>query len=46
MYTDKAAPTEIPTPIDGGAISITSEIRATPGWAVRPESVTVCTMVY
>lgn len=36
---DKAAPTEIPVPIPGGAIDIVSEWRITPGWAVRPEAV-------
>ena len=41
MYMDKAAPTEIPTPIAGGAIDIVFELRATCGWAPRPESTTI-----
>lgn len=41
MYSDVAAPYEIPTPMPGGAIDILSEMRATSGWAPRPEAVTV-----
>lgn len=41
MYSDVAAPIEIPTPLPGGAIDILSEMRATAGWAIRPEAVTV-----
>ena len=46
MYLDRAAPTEIPTPIPGGAIDVVSEMRATPGWAVRPETVTLISAQY
>jgi hypothetical protein len=46
MYTDMAAPREIPTPIPGGAIDIVSEIRASPGVGVRPEGVTIVFMTY
>lgn len=46
MYTDKIAPTEISTPIPGGAIDIVSEMRATPGWGVRPESIRLISMNY
>jgi len=46
MYSDMAAPMEIPTPLAGGAIDVLSELRATPGWAIRPESVTICSMQY
>lgn len=46
MYTDMAAPMEIPTPLPGGAIDILSEIRATPGWAPRPESLTLISITY
>lgn len=35
---DMAAPREIPTPLPGGAIDVLSELRATSGWAVRPEA--------
>lgn len=43
---DMAAPREIPTPIPGGAIDILSEWRITSGWGVRPEAVTVISMLY
>lgn len=41
MYTDVAAPIEIPTPLAGGAIDVVSEMRASPGWVVRPEAVCI-----
>jgi hypothetical protein len=37
MYTDMAAPMEIPCPLPGGAIDILTELRASPGWVVRPD---------
>ncbi|MGH8321590.1 MAG: DUF2184 domain-containing protein [Gammaproteobacteria bacterium] len=46
QYTDMAAPVEIPTPLAGGAIDILSELRATPGWAIRPEALTIISMLY
>jgi len=46
QYADVAAPVEIPTPLPGGAIDVLSEMRATPGWAVRPEAVTIVSMTY
>lgn len=46
MYIDRAAPTEIPTPIPGGAIDVVSEMRATPGWGVRPETITLISAQY
>lgn len=46
MLCDKAAPTEIPVPLAGGAIDILSEMRATSGWGVRPEAVTIASMQY
>jgi hypothetical protein len=46
MYTDMAAPREIPTPLPGGAIDVVSELRASPGWGVRPEAIRVVTMTY
>lgn len=46
MLCDMAAPREIPTPIPGGAIDILSELRITPGWAVRPEAVCIASMPY
>lgn len=41
MYSDQAAPREIPTPLPGGAIDVLSEWRITSGWAIRPEAITV-----
>lgn len=46
MYTDYAAPVEIPTPLAGGAIDVLSELRATPGWGVRPEAIAIVSMQY
>jgi hypothetical protein len=46
MYTDMAAPREIPTPLAGGAIDVLSEWRITSGWGVRPEAITVMSMQY
>lgn len=46
MYMDMAAPKEIPTPLPGGAIDILSELRASPGWAPRPEGITIVHMTY
>lgn len=46
MYTDMAAPREIPTPLAGGAIDLLTEWRLTSGWAVRPEAVTICSMLF
>jgi hypothetical protein len=41
MYADVPAPVEIPTPIPNGGIHVLSEMRATAGWVVRPETITV-----
>ncbi|HEY6922805.1 MAG TPA: hypothetical protein VI653_04995 [Steroidobacteraceae bacterium] len=46
MYADVAAPIEIPTPLAGGAIDVLSEMRASPGWGVRPEAITIMSMTY
>jgi hypothetical protein len=46
QLTDMNAPREIPTPIPGGAIDIVSEMRATSGWAVRPEALTIISAQY
>jgi len=46
MYTDVSAPVEIPTPLPGGAIDVLSEMRASPGWNVRPEGLTQILMTY
>jgi hypothetical protein len=44
MYMDMAAPREIPTPIAGGAIDVVSELRASTGWGIRPEAITIVSM--
>lgn len=41
MYSDVAAPIEIPTPLPEGAIHVLSEMRATTGWTIRPEAVSI-----
>ncbi|MES2048861.1 MAG: DUF2184 domain-containing protein [Pseudomonadota bacterium] len=46
MFADMAAPREIRTPLPGGAIDIVSEMRATPGWAIRPEALTLLSIQY
>lgn len=46
MYCDKAAPTEITSPLPGGATDVLSEWRITSGWAIRPEAVTLISMPY
>lgn len=46
MYTDVAAPIEIPTPLPGGAIDVLFEMRASPGWGVRPEAVRLVSGTY
>jgi hypothetical protein len=46
LYTDMPAPREIPVPIAGGAIDVTSEIRTSSGWAIRPEAVDVISAQY
>lgn len=46
MYLDMAAPREIPVPIAGGAIDVLSEWRTSPGWAVRPEALTILSAAY
>ena len=46
MLNDMAAPREIPTPLAGGTIDVLSELRSTSGWGVRPEALTIVSMVY
>lgn len=46
MYCDRAAPTEIPSPVVGGATDVISEWRITSGWGVRGEAVTIMSMGY
>jgi hypothetical protein len=44
MYSDMVAPMEIPTPLPGGAIDVLTEMRASPGWVVRPEVLQLISM--
>jgi len=46
QLTDLAAPKEITSPLPDGALSTISEMRATPGWAVRSQGITIISMVY
>lgn len=46
MLNDKVAPTEIPTPLAGGAIDVVQEMRTTSGWPLRPECITIISMKY
>lgn len=46
MYADMAAPREIISPLAGGATDVLTEWRISPGWAVRPEAVTLISMVF
>lgn len=46
QFTDMAAPRELIAPLPGGATDVTFEKRITPGWGVRPEALTIVSMVY
>jgi hypothetical protein len=46
QYMDMAAPRELPCPIPGGAIDITSELCATSGWAVRGQATTIISCAF
>lgn len=46
MYADLPAPREITSPLAGGATDVLSEWRITPGWAIRPEALTIISMQY
>ena len=46
QLTDMAAPREITSPLPDGALATLSEIRATPGWAIRSQGVTKISMIY
>jgi|SRR5580765_336061 len=41
MLMNAAAPVEFPTPVPGGATHVLSELRATAGWVLRPEALTL-----
>ena len=44
MYMDMPAPLRIPTPTPDGAITEIQEIRATSGWNVRPQALTIVSL--
>lgn len=46
LYTDMIAPMEIPTPLPLGAIDVLTEMRASPGWCVRPDVLQLISMSY
>lgn len=46
QLTDLTAPKEITSPLPDGALSTLSEMRATPGWAVRSQGITIISMQY
>lgn len=46
QYCDMAAPREIISPLAGGATDVLTEWRLTPGWAPRPQALTLVTAAY
>jgi hypothetical protein len=46
MLVDMAAPKEIPTPIPDGGITNLFTMRATSGWGLRPEAITLLSAQY
>jgi len=46
QYCDMAAPREIISPLAGGATDVLTEWRLTPGWAVRPQALTIISIPY
>jgi hypothetical protein len=44
QYCDKAAPTEIISPLPAGATDMVTEWRISPGWAPRPQALTLISM--
>jgi len=46
MFTDLSAPRELIAPLPAGATDVTFEKRITPGWGVRPEAITILSIVY
>lgn len=46
QYSDMAAPREIISPMAGGATDVLTEWRLTPGWAVRPQALTILSCLY
>lgn len=46
MFCDVAAPTEVSTPIPDGGLTTIYTLRATPGWNLRSEGVTLLSAIY
>lgn len=46
MFMDVSAPTEIPSPMPDGGMTTLYTMRATPGWNLRPEGVTLLSAKY
>jgi len=46
MYADMPAPLEITVPLPLGAVDTLYEIRATPGWCIRPDAETIISLQY
>lgn len=46
QYCDMAAPREIISPLAGGATDVLTEWRLTPGWAPRPQALTIVSATY
>lgn len=46
QYCDSAAPIEIISPMAGGATDVLTEWRLTPGWAPRPQALTILSVLY
>ena len=46
QYCDMAAPREIISPLAGGATDVLTEWRLTPGWAPRPQALTLISVPY
>jgi hypothetical protein len=46
QLVDRAAPTEIMSPLARGAVDVVSELRSTSGWSLRPEAITLLSLQY
>ncbi len=46
QYADMAAPRKIQSPLPRGAVDVLREWRITPGWAPRPQALTLISMPY
>jgi len=46
QLVDMVAPREITSPMAHGAVDVVSELRSTPGWAIRPEALTIISAQY